>query len=494
MTQNSAPAGIDYSVPLPAPRLLIGGEWVCAASGEQIDVLNPATGAVIAAQAAGGPSDVDRAVTAARAAFDGGRWTSLAPQARSKILWRVGDMMEARAEDLAILETLDNGMPLKAARIRVLQAAEIFRYFAGWCTRIYGQSTDVTNALGNFHAYTLKEPVGVAALITPWNLPLIMASAKVATALAAGCSFILKPAEETPLTALVLGEILQQAEVPAGVCNIVTGRGEIVGAALVAHRQVDKIAFTGSTAVGRKIVAASGGDLKKVTLELGGKSPVIVYGDADIDAAIAGAARGIFTNSGQMCIAGSRLYVHRSVYDRVLQGMTQEARRLKVGNGLDASSDLGPLISERQLNRVSELLQSGVAEGGELVTGGQRRGGPGYFIEPAVLASRRQDARIWKEEIFGPVITATAFDDDEEVLQAANDTEYGLAAAVWTSNVKRAHRAAKRLCAGTIWLNCQLLTDFALPFGGYKQSGLGREFGWEGVEAYLQTKSVFTQL
>jgi phenylacetaldehyde dehydrogenase len=475
------------------PRLFIGGRWVSGSTGETIPTFDPSTGRVIGAVAAGNATDVDLAVSAARVSFERGDWAGLPPSARQKILLRVADLIEADVDRISDLETLNNGMPLSKARGHVLFAAEFFRYFAGWCTKICG-STSQISAPGEYHAYTLREPIGVAGLITPWNTPFIMAAAKLSVALAAGCSVILKPAEETPLTALLFGDIMNMAGVPPGVVNIVTGIGEIAGAALVAHPDVDKIGFTGSTEVGKKIVEAAAGNLKKLSLELGGKSPVIVFDDADVDAAAAGAARGAFGNSGQACVAGSRIYVAQTVYDRFVKSIATFANGLKVGGGHNAPRDLGPLISDRQLRRVIDLVRSGVDDGSKIVSGGERIGTIGYFMQPTVMTAPRTGARILREEIFGPVVTVIPFVDFDEVLRQANDTEFGLAAGIWTRDLGRAHRTAKRIRAGTVWLNCALVFDLSMPFGGYKQSGWGREYGEEGLGAYLQTKSVIAAL
>lgn len=479
---------------VPPPLMLINGEWLRAADGKEIDVFNPATGRKIATIAAGAKQDADLAVEAARQSFSNRVWRKLGSNERANIMFRAASLLEAHAEALAALETLDNGMPLAAARVRVQAAADSFRYYGGWCTKIHGITSTINNAMGQFHGYTLREPIGVAALIVPWNMPLILAANKVAAALAAGCSVILKPAEETSLTALRLGELLLQAGVPAGVVNVVTGLGHIVGAALTAHPDVAKVSFTGSTEVGRQIVAAAQGNLKRVALELGGKSPVIVFDDADIDAAAAGAARGIFANSGQMCVAGSRLFVQRKSYDRMLEGVCERAAALQLGDGFDPKSELGPIISSKQLQRVVALVDAGISDGGEVMAGGARMDRPGYFMQPTVLSGLKPETRAMREEIFGPVIAATPFDDEDEAIALANDTEYGLAAAVWSQDSRRVRRVAHELDAGTVWMNCQLVLDRTMPFGGFKQSGWGRENGWEGIESFLQTKALVEPL
>jgi phenylacetaldehyde dehydrogenase len=476
-------------------QLLIDGRWVNADSGALIEVFNPATGLKLGTVQAGGSVDVGRAVEAARRSFDDARWHRMAATERSKILFRVADLLETRSEELARIETQDNGMPLAMASGLVTRSADMFRYFGGWCTKIHGQTAELGAQNARMLGYTLREPIGVAGLIIPWNVPLVSASQKVAVALAAGCSVILKPAEEAPFSSLKLGEILCEAGVPDGVVNIVTGIGEVAGAALAAHAAVDKISFTGSIEVGRSIVhAAAGSNLKRVTLELGGKSPVVIFNDADLSQAIPGAARGIFRNSGQVCAAGSRLYVQRERYDEVVQGLAKTAAALRLGDGLEPTTEMGPLISARHRDRVLGLVRSGLDAGAELVTGSQVPDGPGYFMQPTILGRPMPGSAVLREEIFGPVLTVSPFETIDEVKALANNSSYGLAAAVWTKDVAQAHRMASALQAGMVWINCQSVADASMPFGGYKQSGWGREHGWEGVEAFLQTKSIFTPL
>jgi phenylacetaldehyde dehydrogenase len=465
---------------------------------QTIAVFDPSTEEQIGEITDGGAAAVDEAVARARHSFAAGLWAGKPASERARILWKVGDLIESRADELAAIDSRNVGMAQSHARNLMLAAAEQVRYFSGWCTKIYGKSADLRSAGGitgqpaEYHAYTIKEPVGVAGCIVPWNGPALNAVIKLAPALTAGCSVVLKPAEETPLSAPLLGEILIEAGVPEGVVNIVDGYGHTVGAALAAHPDVDKIAFTGSTEVGKLIVQASTGNLKKVMLELGGKSPVLIYDDADLPKAIAGAALDIFINSGQGCVCGSRVFVQRGVYDQVVEGIAAAAKALRLGGPQDRGVDIGPLISRKQLGRVMEYIDEGRRDGVEIVTGGKRLDRPGYFVEPTVLTGVRTDMRLYREEIFGPVVAVMPFDDEEEVIAEANNSIYGLAAAVWTNDLGRSHRLAKRLEAGTIWLNAQFAWDPAMPFGGYKQSGWGYEYALEGVEAYMKTKSVYT--
>jgi phenylacetaldehyde dehydrogenase len=498
MATTTAPVELRRSVQdfLSRPRkLLIGGQWVGARSGKTFETYNPATGEVLAQVAEGDRDEIDQAVAAARKAFETGAWPKMAPAERGRLLWKLADLIEQNLDELAELETLDNGKPLLFARmLDVPSAAGFFRYMAGWATKVEGNTIPMSGSQGKYFAYTLREPVGVVGQIIPWNFPLVMASWKLAPALAVGCTCVLKPAEQTPLTALRLGELIQEAGFPDGVVNIVPGFGETAGAALAAHPDVDKIAFTGSTAVGKLIAIAATGNLKKVSLELGGKSPNVVFADADLKAAIPGSASAIFFNQGQVCTAGSRLFIHKTIFDRVVEGVAGETKKFKVGPGINPSTNLGPLVSEEQLSRVCGFLEVGAKEGAKTVVGGKRIGDTGYFVEPTVLVDVKPEMKVVREEIFGPVVTAIPFSEPEEVISFANDTVYGLAAAVWTSDISKAHRMAAKLRAGTVWINCYNIFDPALPFGGYKQSGWGREMGHAALELYTESKSVCAQL
>jgi phenylacetaldehyde dehydrogenase len=481
-----------------APRqLFINGEWVNAASGQTFETPNPATGETLAAIAEGDAEDINRAVRAARSAFDSGPWSRLTPSERGRILWRIGDLILEHADELAQLESLDNGKPRDVARAAdVPLAADMFHYMAGWATKIEGNTINISVPYmpgANFHSYTLREPVGVVGQIIPWNFPLLMAAWKLAPALTTGNTVVLKPAEQTPLTALRLAEIIAEAGVPDGVVNVVTGFGETAGAALAAHNDVDKIAFTGSTEVGKLIVQAAAGNLKKVTLELGGKSPNIVFDDADTGA-VEGAANAIFFNHGQCCVAGSRLFVQEDRFDEVVNGVAEIAKGIKLGPGMESGTQMGPLVSDEQLRRVTGFLESGVAEGATTVTGGNRLGDTGYFVEPTVITNTRPDMKIVREEIFGPVVVAAPFRSLDEIAAEANNSDYGLGAGIWTKDISKAHALAKKLRAGTVWINCYNVFDASLPFGGYKQSGWGREMGHEVLEAYTEVKAVTTQL
>ena len=480
---------------LDAPkRMLIGGHWVDAQEGGTLDVRDPATGEIFANVPAGTAADVERAVSAARRAFEHGEWPHMRPAQRERLLLRLADLVEREARSLAEIEALDNGKSVVLAQhVDMAMAVDFLRYMAGWATKIEGTTHDVSIPFipqAQYFAFTRKEPVGVVGAIIPWNFPLLMAVWKIGPALAAGCTVVLKPAEETPLTAVRLGELIGEAGIPPGVVNIVTGLGPTAGAALCAHAGVDKIAFTGSTEVGKHVQRAAVDRLTRVSLELGGKSPVIVLDDADPAQAAAGAANAIFFNQGQVCTAGSRLYVQRKTFDRVVAELAAIAGKLKLGPGLDPSSELGPLVSDTQRDRVCRYIEHGVAQGAQIAAGGGRVGERGYFVQPTVLTNARQEMRVVQEEIFGPVVVALPFDDADDAVRLANDTMYGLGASIWSNDLGRVHRMIPRIKAGTVWVNCHSMLDSSLPFGGFKQSGIGREMGRAALDLFTETKSV----
>ena len=477
-------------------KLLIGGSWVAARSGKSFETYDPGTGKVIARVAEGDAGDIDRAVEAARQAFEGGEWGRITASDRGRMIWKLADLLDQNTDELAELESLNNGKPLGSARRGdVPLSADMFRYMAGWATKITGETLDVSMP-GNFHAFTVREPVGVVGQIIPWNAPLLMAAWKLAPALATGCTIVLKPAEQTPLTALRLGELIQEAGFPDGVVNIVTGFGPTAGAAIAAHPGVDKVAFTGSSDVGRIIVQAAAGNLKKVSLELGGKSPVIVFPDADMNAAIPGAAQAIFANTGQVCTAGSRLFAHKKVFDKMVEGVAAEAAKIRIGHGLQDGTQMGPVISQTQLDRVTGYIEQGKAAGATVAAGGSRVGNQGYFVAPTILTDTKPDMSVVREEIFGPVVCAMRFDDDDldRIAKQANDTIFGLAGSVWTRDLSVAHKMVRRIRAGRIGVNIHGSVDAALPTGGFKQSGWGRERGREGLHLYTEVKSVIMSL
>ena len=473
-------------------RLFIDGRFVESLSGKSFDSINPATEEVLTSVSEGDRADIDAAVAAARAAFETGPWPRMRPRDRGRLLLKLADLISANAEELARLETLDNGKPIaETLNVDIPQAAEVFAYYAGWADKIHGETIPATN---DHFTYTLREPHGVCGQIIPWNFPLLMAAWKLAPALACGNTVVLKPAEQTPLTALRLAELVAEAGFPPGVVNVVPGYGPTAGAALAAHPGVDKIAFTGSTEVGRLIQKAAAGNLKSVSLELGGKSPNIVFADADIDAAVQGAIRGIFFNQGEVCCAGSRLFVEEAAHDHFVEALAGFAGALKQGDPLDASTQVGAQVSDEQFGKILGYIESGVQAGATLLTGGARQGEKGYFIQPTVFTGVDKNAAIAREEIFGPVVSTFTFKGIDEAIAEGNDSNYGLAAAVWTRDIKKAHRVARALRAGTVWVNTYNAFDTAVPFGGYKESGTGRELGVQALDLYTQTKSVWIAL
>jgi acyl-CoA reductase-like NAD-dependent aldehyde dehydrogenase len=469
-------------------------------SGDVIPVINPATEETITEFTDCGEEAVNEAVARAKSSFEAGVWSQLPGRERAKVMWKIADLIDEHAEEFAQLDSLNTGMPLMQATLQMSTVSEFFRYYAGWCSKINGVAYDVKtdgiagDAYVDMHAYTLKEPYGVVGLIFPWNGPIFNASAKLAPALAAGCSVLVKPAEETPLSALLLDQLIHEAGVPDGVANLLTGYGHTAGAAITAHPDVQKVAFTGSTEIGKEIVRASADNLKKVTLELGGKSPVLIFDDADMSKALLMASLGIFVHSGQGCVCGSRIFAQRGVYDQVVEGISMMANTFKLGAPSEEGCVSGPLISQKQLTRVMGFIDEGKKDGVEVVTGGYRLDRKGYFVHPTVLTNVDTSMRLYRQEIFGPVVTILPFDDEDEAVALANDTTYGLAATAWTQDVGRAHRMLKRLHAGSVQVNCQLVFDHDVPFGGHKQSGWGHEFGKEGIDMYMKTKSAWIQL
>lgn len=473
-------------------NLYINGEFVKSAEGKTFDTPNPATGETLATLYEAGAEDIDRAVKAARKAFDEGKWSKMSAAARGRLIYKLADLLEENKEELAQLETLDNGKPIRETLNADLPLSiEHLRYYAGWTTKITGQTIPVA---GPFFNYTRHEAVGVVGQIIPWNFPLLMAMWKLGAALATGCTVVLKPAEQTPLSALYLAELIEEAGFPPGVVNIVPGFGEPAGSTLVNHPDVNKIAFTGSTEVGKKIMEQCAKTVKRVTLELGGKSPNIILPDADLTKAIPGALNGVMFNQGQVCSAGSRVFIQKKNFDTVVADMASHAKSIKQGAGLNQDTEMGPLVSAEQQNRVLNYIEKGLSEGAELLAGGQKPHDQGYFVEPTIFADVNDEMTIAKEEIFGPVISALPFEDLDELIERANRTDYGLAAGLWTRDVANAHYVASRLRAGTVWVNCYNAFDAASPFGGFKQSGLGREMGSYALNNYTEVKSVWISM
>lgn len=492
MTSVALPtAPVDVTA-LPT-RLLINNQWVDSESGETLATINPSTGEEICRVSAADAADVDKAVSAARTAFEHGPWRRMSASERGKLMHHLADLIEKHADELARLESLDNGKPVSIARaVDVTKAIGCYRYFAGWADKVHGKTIPID---GNFFCYTRHEPVGVVGQIIPWNYPMLMQAWKLAPALATGNTVVLKPAEETPLSALRIGELILEAGFPEGVVNIIPGYGPTAGAALCSHMDVDKIAFTGSTPVGRLILeAAARSNLKRVTLEMGGKSPNIIFADIDLDEAVEGAHLGLFSNQGQVCCAGSRVFVEDSIYERFVEKSVARAQRRVVGDPFDLKTEQGPQVNQAQFDRVMSYIDSGREEGATLACGGERVGERGYFIQPTVFADVQDGMKIAREEIFGPVMSVIPFKDLAEVVTRANRTEYGLAAAVWTRDIKKAHAVANSVRAGTVWVNCYNVLDTRAPFGGFKQSGIGRELGEYGLQQYTEVKTVTIKL
>lgn len=473
-------------------RLFIGGRWVDAVDRGTFDVINPAQATLLTKVAAAKPEDVDAAVRAARHQFEQGEWSRMNGVERGRLLYRLAELIDRDREQLAMLETLNLGRPLQEPTILDLpMAIDTVRYFAGWADKIEGRTIPTPGYFGRpTHSYTVREPVGVVGAITPWNTPLMIACWKLAPALAAGCTVVIKPSEEAPLTTLHLARLVEEANFPAGVVNVVPGLGEVAGAALTRHSGVDKISFTGSPEVGREVMRAAADGFKRVALELGGKSPQIILEDADLDAAVGGVALGLFFNQGQVCAAGTRVFVHRSRYERMVEALAGAANAIRLGDPLDPATNMGPLVSLKQLERVSGYVRMGLGEGAKIVAGGNRTDEPGYFFRPTIFANASNDMRIAQDEIFGPVGAVMAFDEPDEAIALANATRYGLAATIWTRDVSRAHQLAARVHAGAVSVNGWAPIDPRLPWGGFKTSGIGRELGWNGIEAVTEEKVI----
>jgi aldehyde dehydrogenase (NAD+) len=475
-------------------RLLIGGQWIEGA--KKFETVNPATGEILTEIVEASAEDVDRAVKAARHAFEdrSGAWRKMSASERGRLIWKLADLVEKNIDEIAELETLDNGKPIFESRyVDIPMVVDVLRYYAGWATKIHGETV---NTFETAFTYTLREPVGVVGMIIPWNFPLLLVSWKLGPALACGCTVVMKPAEQTSLTTLKLGELAIEAGFPPGVINVVTG-GPEVGRAIVGHAGIDKIAFTGSTAVGKEIMRGAADTLKRVTLELGGKSPNIVFADSDLDSAVKGAINGIFYGKGEVCNAGSRLFVESKVKDEFLEKLVGRAKKMQPGDPLDPKTRMGAIVSQEQMQTVLGYIEAGKKEGAKLIAGGNRvsvDGGKGFFIEPTIFGDVKNEMKIAQEEIFGPVLATLTFDDIDQVVQSANQNAYGLAAAVWTRDVKKAHTVSRLLRAGTVWINTYGVMDASLPFGGYKSSGFGRELGANALEHYTEVKTVWMNL
>ena len=484
----------DTLAPVRPGKLIINGEAVDAASGKTFTTINPATEEPICAVAEAGAEDVDRAVKAARSAFESGPWAKMKPADRQRVLWRLAELIEKHADEIARLETLDNGKPIFESRqIDLPMVVNTFQYFAGWATKLAGQTLPVNPA---FFTYTLREPIGVVGAIIPWNFPMIMVGWKVAPALAAGNTVVLKPAELTPLSAIRIGELAIEAGLPPGVFNVVAGKGSVAGEAMVQHRGIDKISFTGSTEVGRHIMKTAADTMKKLTLELGGKSPNIVFADADLEAALRGATTGIFYGKGEVCAAGSRLLVESSIYDEFVARLAERAKKMSPADPLDPKTRLGSLVSQEQMKRVLGYVEAGRKEGARVVAGGERQpvNGKGWFVQATVLDGVDNSMKVAQEEIFGPVLSVIRFEDVDDAVRKANAVDFGLAAGIWTTNVKKAHSVARRIQAGTVWVNTYNFYDAGMPFGGYKQSGFGRDLGPDCLNDVTQVKSVWVSV
>jgi aldehyde dehydrogenase (NAD+) len=490
---STVAAADEIAVALPELKLLIGNRWIASASGKTFTTINPSTGEEICEVAEADTADVEQAVRAARSAFEHGPWRSMRASERGRLLYRLADLIESNGDELARLESLDNGKPVTVAKaVDVAKTVACYRYFAGWADKVHGKTIPID---GDFLCYTRHEPIGVVGQIIPWNFPMLMMAWKLAPALATGNTVVLKPAEQTPLSALRIGELILEAGFPEGVVNVVPGFGPTAGAAIASHMDVDKVAFTGSTEVGHLIMeAAAKSNLKPVTLELGGKSPNIIFADVDLDAAVEGAHMGLFSNQGQSCCAGSRVFVEESIYDRFVERSIARATKRVVGDPFDPRTELGPLVDQAQFDKVMGYVESGRNERATLACGGNRIGNRGYFIQPTVFADVQDDMQIAKEEIFGPVMSIISFKSLDEVIARANRTKYGLAAAVWTRDIKKALAVANGVRAGTVWVNCYNVMDTRSPFGGFKQSGIGRELGEYGLQQYTQVKSVIAKL